>query len=256
MPWATRGLRVVTTGYPHTPDDYGGSFRAAVSPLPGARWEPDMAQVCPTGAITEHDGVPRLDHGRCIVCGRCVRRFPRAFRSDAAVETAALLRDALVVPPLRETDEALARVRAALARRVRRLRRSVHIRHVDAGSDGTEEWEIAALLNPVYDVHRLGIFFTASPRHADILLVTGAGSAGMLRPLRITVEATAAPFVVVACGTDAISGGLLGRGYATRGGVSEELAVDVWIPGSPPSPFSILHGLLLALGRFPKGGPA
>ncbi|HEX5144251.1 MAG TPA: oxidoreductase [Mycobacterium sp.] len=132
--------------------------------------------------------------------------------------------------------------------------RSVHIRHVDAGSDGSEEWEVLALLNPVYDVHRLGIFFTASPRHADVLLITGVGSHGMGEPLRRTVEATPRPLVVIAAGTDAISGGLVFPSYAVAGGLGELVDVDVWVSGSPPSPFSLLHALLLAVGRMPPEG--
>ena len=137
-----------------------------------------------------------------------------------------------------------------------RLRRSVHIRHVDAGSDGSEEWEINALFGPVYDVHRLGLFLTASPRHADLLLVTGAGSAGMTGPLRSAYAAMPDPRVVLAVGTDAISGGLVSPSYATAGGVSRTVPVDVWVPGSPPSPFSILHGILVAVGRLPGGSAA
>ena len=109
----------------------------------------------------------------------------------------------------------------ALANRVRRLRRSVHLRHIDTGSDGSDEWEIQALTNPVYDLHRLGIFFTASPRHADILLVTGIGTDGMVEPLRRTLDAMPAPTVVIAVGTDAVSGGLIGRGYT--GGVPDQI---------------------------------
>jgi formate hydrogenlyase subunit 7 len=169
-----------------------------------------------------------------------------------------LHRQALVVPQLPETDEVVELVRRQLAARTHMLRRSVHVRHVDAGSDGSEEWEVLALLNPVYDVHRLGIFFTASPRHADVLLVTGAGSHGMAEPLRRTVEASPSPLVVIAAGTDAASGGLVAPSfaphYATAGGIGELVDVDVWVPGSPPSPFSLLHGLLLAVGRLgPKG---
>jgi Ni,Fe-hydrogenase III small subunit len=172
--------------------------------------------------------------------------------------TAGLRRDALVVTPLPETDKALEAVRAELGRRVRRLRRSVHLRHVDAGSDGSDEWEVAALLNPVYDVHRLGIFFTASPRHADILLVTGIGTAGMVEPLRRTPEGMPRPTVVIAAGTDAVSGGLIGGGYTGGTGLGELIPVDVWIPGSPASPFSLLHAILLALGRVPTtvGAPS
>jgi Ni,Fe-hydrogenase III small subunit len=161
------------------------------------------------------------------------------------------------VPEAAEDDLGLETLRSELARRVRALRRSVHVRHVDAGSDGADEWEVAALTNPIYDVQRLGIFFTASPKHADVLLVTGVGSAGMLGPLRHTFEVMPDPKVVVAAGVDAISGGLLGVGYASRGGIGDAVPVDVFVPGAPPTPFGLLHGILMAVGLLPtavRGG--
>ena len=257
MPWATRGLRngVLTTRYPRRGDDYGPGWRGGVDVLTPDPRPPVPASICPTGAISTADKEDlSLDRGRCILCGRCVADRPDAFGFSWSPEVASAARAGLVVPPSEETEAAVASARAALAHRVRVLRRSVHIRHVDAGSDGAEEWEIAALLGPVYDVGRLGIFFTASPRHADLLLVTGAGSAGMTGPLATTYEAMPDPRVVVAVGTDAISGGLVGPGYATRGGVGGVIPIDVWVPGSPPSPFSILHGLLLAVGLLPDAG--
>ncbi len=163
-------------------------------------------------------------------------RAPDWFTWAPGSGTAALTRTTLIVGQVDETDEALAAVRAALARRVRRLRRSVHIRHVDTGSDGSDEWEIYALTNPVYDLHRLGIFFTASPRHADILLATGIGTAGMTEPLRRTLDAMPDPKVVIAVGTDAISGGLIGGGHTGNTGISELVGVDVWVPGAPSLP--------------------
>jgi Ni,Fe-hydrogenase III small subunit/ferredoxin len=258
MPWVLRGLRngVVTTGYPRRPDPYAEAFPAAVAPLARgpSNGSPVDQALCPTGAISSQAGALRVDTGRCILCGQCVRQRPDLFGWAPGSRTARLHRQALVVPQLPETDEALERVRRRLAARVRTFRRSVHIRHVDAGSDGSEEWEVLALLNPVYDVHRLGIFFTASPRHADVLLVTGAGSHGMAGPLRRTVEATPRPLVVIAAGTDAVSGGLITPSYATADGIGELVDVDVWVPGSPPSPFSLLHALLLAVGRIPPEG--
>ena len=185
------------------------------------------------------------------------------FAWSAGIASAALSRPGLVVPvpDLPETDENLAALRDALALRTSALRRSVHLRHVDAGSDGSEEQEIAALLNPVYDIHRLGIFFTATPRHADVLLVTGAGAHGMAEPLRRTYEGMPDPKMVIAVGTDAVSGGMLGAGgytsaggYVTSGGVGEVVPVDIWLPGSPPPPFAILYALLLGLGRLPESG--
>ncbi len=264
MPWVFRGLRngVLTSRWPKGPDDYFEEFPAAVRVM-GVVGSPDptatgatraAAAACPTGAISV-DPRPRLDRGRCILCGRCVRTAPNAFGWETGSATGRLTRPALVTGDVEETDEALAELRASLSRRVRRLRRSVHLRHIDTGSDGSDEWEIQALTNPVYDLHRLGIFFTASPRHADILLVTGIGATAMTEPLRRTLDAMPAPTAVVAVGTDAISGGLIGGGYTGGVGVSKLVPVDIWVPGAPASPFSILHGILLALGRVPVPAP-
>jgi Ni,Fe-hydrogenase III small subunit len=100
------------------------------------------------------------------------------------------------------------------------------------------------------------VFFTASPRHADILLVTGVGSAGMIGPLRETWEAMAHPKVLVAGGVDAISGGVVGDGYASRGGITSSVHVDVFVPGSPATPFGVLHALLMAANLLPGGRTA
>jgi Ni,Fe-hydrogenase III small subunit/ferredoxin len=256
MPWVPRGLRegIVTTRYPRRSDGYGPAFRGTVVVDGGHRGDPALgtvAEACPTGAISVERGQARLDRGRCILCGRCAQLLPDVFRFDPTFESSVVGRDQLVVPASDEDDAALESARHELARRVRALRRSIHIRHVDAGSDGAEEWEVAALTNPVYDVQRLGIFFTASPRHADVLLVTGAGSAGMLGPLRHTWEVMPDPKIVIAAGVDAISGGMVGQGYAAGPGVTGVVPVDVLVPGSPPSPFGLLHGILLAVGLIP-----
>ena len=252
--WVLRGLRdgVVTTRWPRRPDEYADSWRGPATVLPGTGSSLDRAEVerlCPTGAIEVTDRL-RVDQGRCILCGRCVAARPDLFAwapGATGPAAAAVARRALVVPAEPETDEAVAAARAALAARTAALRRSVHIRHVDAGSDGSEEWEIQALLGPVYDVHRLGVFFTASPRHADILLVTGAGTAGMAGPLRTTYEGMPDPRVVIAAGTDAVSGGLLSDRLT---GVDGTVPVDVWVPGSPPSPFAMLSAFLIATGKL------
>ncbi len=246
--WVLRGLRdgVVTTRWPARPDDYADSWRGPVTLVDGA---PDISGIegmCPTAAITDSG----VDQGKCILCGRCVAERPDLFAWSAGPGTAALTRQQLIIPE--QSDEAIRAVRAKLAERTAALRRSVHVRHVDAGSDGSEEWEIQALLGPVYDIHRLGVFLTASPRHADVLLVTGAGSAGMAGPLRTTYEGMPDPKVVIAAGTDAVSGGLLAGG--ARGGVSATVPVDVFVPGSPPPPFGILNALLIATGKLADGG--
>jgi formate hydrogenlyase subunit 7 len=127
--------------------------------------------------------------------------------------------------------------------------RSLHIRHVDAGSCNACESEMKLLTNPYYDIQRLGIFFTPSPRHADLLLVTGPVTRAMEDPLRQTYEAMPDPRLVVAVGACACSGGIFGPSAFARAGVGEVLPVDVFIPGCPPSPLTLIHGLLLALGR-------
>ena len=259
--WVLRGLRdgVVTTRWPGRPDEYADSWRGPATVLPdavisdagGTLERAEVERLCPAGAIEAIDRL-RVDQGRCILCGRCVAARPDLFAWSAGAtgSAAAVARQALVVPEEPETKETVAAARAALAARTAALRRSVHIRHVDAGSDGCEEWEIQALLGPVYDVHRLGVFFTASPRHADVLLVTGAGTVGMRGPLRTTYEGMPDPKVVIAVGTDAVSGGLLSDRLT---GVAGEVPVDVWVPGSPPSPFSILNALLIATGKLAAG---
>jgi Ni,Fe-hydrogenase III small subunit/ferredoxin-like protein FixX len=256
--WALRGLRdgVVTTRWPRRADEYADGWRGPAAVVADDVVADDVAadgvaleRLCPTGAIEVIDRL-RIDQGRCILCGRCVATRPDLFawsKGATGPAAAAVARQALVVPPEPETDEAVASARAALARRTAALRRSVHVRHVDAGSDGSEEWEIQALLGPVYDVHRLGVFFTASPRHADVLMVTGAGTVGMTGPLRTTYEGMPDPKVVIAVGADAVSGGLLSDRLS---GVSGSVPVDVWVPGSPPSPFAILNALLIATGRL------
>jgi Ni,Fe-hydrogenase III small subunit/ferredoxin len=268
MAWVLRGLRdgFVTTPYPRRPDGYDPNYRGALElashPVgsdgtrPGGLDEVSLTALCPTGAIESATGIDgqrglRLDRGRCILCGRCVDADPTRFAFTPTVETAAVGRAGLVVPPDVEDDDALDRLRRQLHRRVKALRRSIHIRHVDAGSDGAEEWEVNALLNPIYDVQRLGIYFTATPRHADVLLATGVGTAGMAGPLQRTYEAMPEPKVVVAAGADATSGGLVHPSYTAGPGIASIVPVDVWVPGSPPSPFSLLHGILLGIGLLP-----
>jgi Ni,Fe-hydrogenase III small subunit/ferredoxin len=251
---------VITTRWPKHADEYFDGFPSAIAVTGAAAGTVDNADstltaavaACPTAAISVGDHGPQLDRGRCILCGRCVELAPTRFAWQGGSAVAELSREALVVGATSESDDALALLRTALARRVRWLRRSVHIRHVDAGSDGSDEWEVQALTNPVYDLHRLGIFFTASPRHADILLVTGIGANGMTAPLRRTREAMPDPVVVIASGVDAVSGGLVGNGYTSGNGIGGLLDVDVWVPGSPATPFALLHAILLALGRLPR----
>lgn len=255
LAWILRGLRcgVVTTGYPARPHPAPAGFHGPIDVAPVSVSSAEVDGLCPTDAISVHDRRAVVDRGRCIGCGACVEARPHVFAFAPTFESAARRRSALVVgetplPPLEP-------LRATLAEQVRALRHSVHVRHVDTGSDGSEEWEIAALTNPYYDAQRLGIFFTSAPRHADVLLVTGGVTRSMELPLRRTYEAMPSPKAVVAAGSDACSGGFAVAGGDVLGGVDQVLPVDVYIPGSPPSPIALLHGLLLAIGVLREVAP-
>ena len=132
------------------------------------------------------------------------------------------------------------------------LGRSLAIREVDAGSCNGCEIEITGLTSPVYDCERFGIHFVASPRHADMLLVTGPVTRNMEVPLRKTYEATPDPKLVVAVGDCAQTCGVFKGSYAIVGSVDKVVPVDVFVPGCPPEPADILRGILAALGRLPK----
>jgi Ni,Fe-hydrogenase III small subunit len=147
-----------------------------------------------------------------------------------------------VVHLLREVD--------ARARRL--FGRALAVREVDAGSCNGCEIEITGLMSPVYDSERFGIHFVASPRHADLLLVTGPVTRNMEIPLRKTYEATPAPKLVVAIGDCARTCGVFKGSYAVAGSVDQVIPVDVFVDGCPPEPTEILRGILAALGRQPS----
>jgi Ni,Fe-hydrogenase III small subunit len=245
----------VTTRYPRRdePPPLGFRARALLNPaaIEGTDAERCAAVCLPQALTVDCSGTLSLDGSRCIACGLCVEvPGDGGLAMGPGNELAVRDRERLLVGgSAREAD-----VRPSLKRMPGAFRRSLHIRHVDAGSDGAVEQEIAALMNPYYDMHRLGLFFTASPRHADVLLVTGPVTRPMEAPLRRTYEAMPEPRVVVAAGTDACSGGIW-TGPEVLGGVDRVLPVDVYIPGDPPPPIALLHGLLLARGQVGEAVP-
>lgn len=130
---------------------------------------------------------------------------------------------------------------------------SLAIREVDAGSSNAEEQECNALTNAYYDIERFGISFVASPRHADMLLITGPVSRNMAKALRRTVNATPDPKIIVALGDDAIDGGIFKGSYAVHDGVDKVVPVHFYIPGDPPSPSRIICSLLTMLEMIEQG---
>src|SRR5882724_2153124 len=166
-----------------------------------------------------------------------------------------ILFESLIARPLTEAppakdDSALTELAGRLDRAARRrLGRSLSIREVDAGSCNGCELEIHALNNAFYDLERFGLRFVASPRHADVLLVTGPVTKTMRQALELTHTATPAPKWVVAVGDCALNGGIFAGSYAVTGGVSAVVPVDLHIPGCPPTPTALLKGLLALLEK-------
>lgn len=162
----------------------------------------------------------------------------------------------IVSEPPPAPDDSL-RVREGLQQEIRALLgRALCIRQVDAGSCNGCELEIHALNNPIYNIEGLGIRFVASPRHADMLLVTGPVSAHMATALRRTYDATPDPKLVVAVGECGCSGGVFGESYASLGAVSRVIPVDVVVPGCPPTPERLLQGILTAVSARRPASPA
>ena len=153
-------------------------------------------------------------------------------------------------PALRELSQ---RLDAVI---LERLGRALAIRHVDAGSCNGCELEIHALANPYYNLEGLGIKFVASPRHADLLLVTGTVTRNMEQALRRTYDAMPAPKLVVAVGDCGCTGGIFGESYASLGRVANVLPVDVAVPGCPPRPIALLQAILTAVTADRRSSPA
>lgn len=262
---------VVTTDYPLAPAELSKWARGCPE-IDFAQWRDarPAAAICPTGAISIEDSHgtrrARLDLGLCTFCGLCADVDP-AIRMTRHCELAATRRQTLrsearyllkpdgtherliAAPPASDSkaERKGEELRAAINRI---LGRSLHIREVDAGSCNGCEVEIVGLNSPVYDLERFGIHFVASPRHADMLMVTGPVTRNMELALRKTYDATPEPRLVAAVGACGCSGGIFGRNYATCGGVDQVLPVDVYIPGCPPNPHALLHGILVAIGRL------
>jgi len=161
-----------------------------------------------------------------------------------------IFRTGIVTEPLRpDHDAELWEVGTRLEEVIRKkFRRSLTIRQVDAGSCNGCELEIHAMNNPIYNCERFGMHFTASPRFADLLLVTGPVAHNMEIALRRTYEATPSPKLVVAVGDCGCNGGIFGQSYASLGGVDKIIPVDCYIPGCPPTPTALLKGILKSIG--------
>ncbi len=237
--WVIKGLQsgILTTRYPEKEENSPG-----VSPgfpktgLQSKDTFEGLMENCPTAAFQQDSKGLHLNRSRCIHCFRCERNSEASIPWDDSFEWAKFTSTGTPFPKI--------------------FQKSLHIRVVDAGDCGACLNEVKLLNNPLYNIHRLGFFITPTPRQADILLVVGPVTDHMKIPLQKAYEAMPEPKRVMAVGACALSGGIFGPGFASGSGVRDILPVDIEVPGCPPPPLAVLHGLLTLAGRAKeiKGG--
>lgn len=230
--WILRGLKtgVKSMQYPGLAEECEGASPG----LPVTTRYPEeearaLAALCPTGALRNVGDRVVVDHRRCVHCYRCLRGTETPMNWDRDFERAT--------------------IRAGGAALGAPFGHSIHILVVDAGDCGACLNEVRQLNNPYYNMHRLGFFITPTPRQADVLLVVGPVTDHMRLPLRKAYDAMPGPKCVLAVGACALSGGVFGPSFVAGTGAAEVIPVDIEVPGNPPPPLAILHGLLVAAGR-------
>jgi Ni,Fe-hydrogenase III small subunit len=240
--WVLRGIKkgILTSRFPQsppTPEEVPPSS-APPSPTQASDWTAGE-RLCPTGAI--HEEQRRVDLGRCIYCRRCADAG-FAFAGPDRLGVSSLTAG---VPEGADEERILKELEGRRA-----FKKSLHILMIDVGSCNACNLEVLNLSNPYYDLTRLGIFFTNSPKHADALVVVGALNKAMVDVLKRTYESMPHPKFVISVGACAISGGVFRGTESFVSPIQDALPVDVVVPGCPPSPVQILQGLLLATGKL------
>jgi Ni,Fe-hydrogenase III small subunit/ferredoxin-like protein FixX len=233
-----------------------------------------LQNVCPTEAFSKgKKSVVQIDHGKCIMCGRCKDIIPNFIKIDNLFSHPVYNRTNLnefscdnddIIDGRQDVNVIIEKNNNSsnhtkhfeetgreLQNRIQSIfGRSLSIRTVNAGSCNGCEIEINALLNPIYDIERYGIHFVSSPRHADILLVTGPISSNMEESLKLTYDAIPNPKAVIAAGACGCSGGIFADSYSVIGGIDKVVPVDVYIAGCPPRPQALLEGIFFATNKL------
>lgn len=234
----------------HNGKQYIPDIRTAVVPSP-FRGRPEISSTkvneqelidfCPVNAIS---GNPvRIDLGKCVFCGECTFRFPEKINFTNDYKLSSNVRESLIVS---EGETSLVQVDTTKIRDEIKdiFKKSLKLRQVSAGGDNSAEYELNASGNANFDMGRYGIEFVSSPRHADGILVTGPITENMVEALEIAYKAVPEPKVFILCGTDAISGGIFKDSVAINRTFLQSINVDLYIPGNPPHPLTIINGIL------------
>ena len=243
--WVLRGIknRIVTTKYPAKPPTTDEIPIRSIppSPSPNTSWV-DGERICPTGVIQAQ---PRqsIDLGKCIYCKRCANAGFVFDDNESEMGRKVALQAKKISVAKKDATEGWKGKRAI-------FKRSFHIMMIDVGSCNACNLEVLNISNPYYDLTRLGIFFTNSPKHADALVVVGALNTAMVEVLKRTYESMPNPKVVISVGACAISGGIFHDTESFVSPIQNIIPVDVTVPGCPPTPIQILEGLLLTVGKL------
>lgn len=203
--------------------------------------EKALVELCPTDAISANP--VSIDLGKCSFCGECAMRFPEKITFTKDYKTSSNERHRLVI--VEGEDKPIEVNPATVRKEIHRVfGRSLKLRQISAGGDNSCEWELGAANNVQFDMSRYGIDFVASPRHADGIVITGPITKNMAEAVQICYDAVPEPKIIVLVGTDAISGGIFAQSEAVDCSFLDKYNVDLYIPGNPAHPLTIINGLL------------
>jgi len=203
--------------------------------------EKELLELCPVDAISVNP--ISIDMGKCTFCGECAKRFPNKIKFTTDYKISTNERERLII---KEGEDKPVEVNPETVRKEihRIFSRSLKLRQISAGGDNSCEWELGAANNVQFDMSRFGIEFVASPRHADGIVITGPITENMAVPVQICYDAVPEPKIIVLAGTDAISGGIHAGSKAIDRSFLEKYPIDLYIPGNPTHPLTIINGLL------------
>ena len=201
----------------------------------------ELVACCPVDAISASP--TSIDLGKCVFCGECAIAFPEKIKFTKDHRIASNERERLIIKE-GETSEIIINPDKIRAEIKKVFKHSLKLRQVSAGGDNSCEYELNACGNPNFDMGRFGVEFVASPRHADGIVVTGPITKNMAEALQVCYDAIPDPKIIVLCGTDAISGGIFNDGAALNREFLDKYYVDLYIPGNPPHPLTIINGIL------------